>query len=257
MTNVSSTPKKVWLRRRLFQIGVQVLQGEGWAVEKIQGIGKASVRRITKGTAKRVVAIRTTQDQYISFPRNAQDKAWVTLSDVDAVVAVSVDDVSSPKVALVHMVEGEEMRDRFDRAYQARLAAGHSIPVGRGVWVPLYLPDEPIPPAHVGGGAGLVNPPLARVPIELPAPRAPGRYGPGSDRLGNLPISRASQHPPALREVGRRGSLDTTRDFIDGHNLEGSDELGDAESLTIAEAKRRLALSLGVDSANIKITVEA
>lgn len=39
--------------------------------------------------------------------------------------------------------------------------------------------------------------------------------------------------------------------------IESEDLDGEREPLTIWEAKRRLALSLGVNSSNIKITVEA
>ncbi len=214
MTNVFGNPKKVSMRSRLFQIGVEALEREDWTVERIPGVGKSSVRRITKGDKSRVVSIRTTQDTYIAFPRNKDDSGWVTLSDVDVVVAVSVDDGDDPKVALVHMIDGDEMRDRFDRAYAARLGAGHSIPLGRGVWLPLYIPEAADPPSQVGGGAGLNNAPLARIPLK---------------------------------------PKDADADAI----LEPAEADGDDKPLTIVEAKRRLALSFGVDPSNVKITVEA
>jgi hypothetical protein len=47
------------------------------------------------------VSIRTTQNQWIAFPRRLDNKGWGTLSDVDVVLAVSVDDVEQPK-APVH-----------------------------------------------------------------------------------------------------------------------------------------------------------
>lgn len=215
MTNVYSTPDKVETRNRLFEIGVEALQKDGWRVEKVQGAGKASVRRITKQGQSRIVSIRTTQDTYIAFPRTKNDQAWVTLSDVDAVVAVSVNDRENPKFALVHFIEGQDMRDRFDRAYAARKAAGHKIPLGRGVWLPLYIKDSNRVPAHVGGGAGLDNKPIAQVPLEatdlMPQPRS---------------------------EEAESGAE--------------SDQ-----PLTLAEAKRRLALTFGVDPSNIKIIVDA
>ena len=138
----------------------------------------------------------------------------MTLSDVNAVVAVSVDDPADPKFALVHMIDGGEMRDRFDRAYAARIGARHSIPLGRGVWLRLYIPDAADPPTHVGCGAGLDNAPLARIPLK---------------------------------------SEDGDADAIP----EPAKADGDDKPLTIVEAKRRLALSLGVDPSNIRITVEA
>jgi hypothetical protein len=234
MTNVSGTPDKVRLRKLLFQIGVKALEKEGWHVERIPKAGKSSVRRITKGRESRRVAIRTTQDTYISFPRNAQDSEWVTLSDVDTVVAVSVDEPSAPRFAKVHLIDGDDMRDRFDRAYAARLAADHSIPAGRGVWVPLYVDDATSPPSHVGGGAGKVNPPIAVVPLPTGAQLAAD--GEGKTREAN-----------GGSGGGRSG----------GKKAATSDADGDDLSLTIAQAKRGLARHLGVDPSSIRITVEA
>src|SRR5712664_1558441 len=99
MTNVNLTPEKGSLRDTLFQFGIETLQQHGWSVERIPGIGKSSVRRITKGGKNRKVSIRTSQDTWIAFPRNKKDNGWATLSDVDLVLAVSVDDGHNPKFA--------------------------------------------------------------------------------------------------------------------------------------------------------------
>ena len=225
MTNVFGKPGKAPLRRLLFQIGIEALEKEGWRVERIPRAGKSSVRRITKGKESLRVAIRTTQDTYISFPRNADDSAWVTLGEVDKVVAVSVDEPTKPKFAQVHLIDGDDMRKRFDRAYAARLAADHSIPVGRGVWVPLYIEDAPSPPSHVGGGAGLVNRAIAKVPLEA-AVRSAASSGPGAPATPRVPDAAGS---------------------------------GDRETppLTIAQAKLGLARHFGVEPSSIRITVEA
>lgn len=216
MTNVFGSPDKGSMKSRLFSIGVEALEGAGWKVERVPGSGKSSVRRITKGGVSKVVSIRTTQDTWIAFPRLDGDKGWRTLDDVDAVVPVSVDDRLNPKFAKVHIVDGAEMRDRFNRAYTARKRAGHSIPIGRGVWVSLYHPESQDPVSHVGAGAGLKFPPIATVPL-------------------------ASDVIAAVRQAA--SEQDTSPE-------------GDGP-LTIAEAKRRLALTLGVDPSAIKITVEA
>lgn len=209
MTNVYSTPEKVARKERLFEVGLNTLQKEGWDVERIPGLGKSSVRRITKGGKSRTVSIRTSQDTWIAFPRNEKDDGWETLSDVDVVLAVSVDNKEKPKFALVHMFEADEVRQRFDRAYGARIAAGYAIPLGRGVWVSLYYPEASDPVTHVGAGAGLDHPPIARIPLET----------------------------------------EKSYSFV-------SAAAGDDRPLSISEAKRRLAMSLGVDPSSIKITVE-
>jgi len=217
MTNIYRVPEKKPMRDRLFEIGLETLHKQGWKVERIPGIGKSSVRRITKSGTSRSVSIRTSQDTFIAFPRDKANRGWATLSEVDAVLAVSVDDRDSPRFAQVHMIDAEEMRKRFDRAFAARKAAGHKIPLGRGIWIPLYYPDSTHPVSHVGGGAGLDHPPIAREPLGAE----------GSNFHGTA-------------ETGGRSNNDEPN-----------------EPLTIAEAKRRLALTLGVDPASIKITVEA
>ena len=107
--------------------------------------------------------------------------------------------------------------------YAARLKAGHTIPLGRGVWVPLYITDSDKTPSHVGGGAGLVHPAIKRVPLNLQEP----------DR---------SAHPQASD--------------LNEHSLVANQGIAEAP-LTIPEAKRRLGLTLGVDPSHIRITVEA
>ncbi len=212
MTNIFGDSEKVAIKTQLFAAGIKALERAGYKVERIQGSGKSSVRRISKGKESKVVSIRTTQDTWIAFPRTEHDKGWRTLDEVDLVVAASVDDRHNPKFAKVHMLDGDEMRDRFNRAYAARMRAGHSIPIGSGVWVSLYIPEGNEHVSHVGAGAGLKTPPIATIPL----------------------IDDVS---PAVEAVA---------------GVENN-----FEPLSIPDAKRRLALTLGVEPENIKITVDA
>ena len=129
MTNVYGSEEKVNRERTGFskqasrRLKSRVIRLSGYRVREV-----ASLRKITKDGKEQLVSIRTTQDTWIAFPRDKSNTRWVTLSDVDAVVAVSVDDPHDPKFANVHMIDGNEMRFRFDRAYAARLKAGHTIP---------------------------------------------------------------------------------------------------------------------------------
>lgn len=212
MTNVYKTPQKAKLKRRLFEIGVQALKDAGYRVGRAGG--GSSVRQITKdGEKPKLVSIRTTQDRAIAFPPK-KGGGWRTLDDMDMVIAVSVDDRETPRYAWVHFLDGDDMRDRFNRTYQARKAAGLKMPNGRGVWLSLYKEEASDEPRRVGAGAGLVNPKVAVVPL---------------DKNGGGP----PPTPPASRPSEQ------------------------ADRLTIAEAKRRLAASLGVDESSIKISVEA
>ena len=220
MTNIFKTPEKHDRKKRLFQIGIETLQREGWTVTK-EKLGKSSVRRITKNGESKLVSIRTTQDQWIAFPPKPKDKGWITLDDVDVVLAVSVDANDPPREALVHWLPGDEMRKRFDLALKARRGANRVQPQRRGVWIPLYeREDASENVSYVGGGAGLDHPPIARVPMN----------GGGS-----------TPPPTGADEV------------VD----DDQDEFEESDLLTIAEAKRRLALTLGVPESSIKIMVEA
>ncbi|MGO8975281.1 MAG: hypothetical protein ACLQNV_17360 [Steroidobacteraceae bacterium] len=215
MTNIFKTPEKAAMRVELFQNAVEALEKQGWTVERIPREGKSSVRRITKDGVTKTVSIRTTQDKWIAFPRNNKNDGWATLRDVDYVVAASVDDRDNPRFAQIHMIEGDEMRARFDRAYAARKAAGFVMPEGRGIWVSLYEKESNDPVSHVGAGAGLAHPPIARVPL-----------------------------------TGEKGAKA-------GKEMDALDVEMEEAPLTIAEAKRRLALSLGVNETDIKITINS
>ncbi len=214
MGNIFASPEKATIKTQLFQAGVKALEQEGWKVERIPKVGKSSIRRIVKGNESKVATIRTTQDTYIAFPRDAEDKEWLTLAMADMVVAVSVNDQANPKLAQVHFIDGDEMRDRFDRSRDARVKAGHSILPGQGMWLGLYEEEQSQPPSLVGAGAGLKHPPVARYPL--------------AKTNADLPSPPESTEPPPMTN----------------------------HPLSISEARRRLAETLGVSPDNVKITIE-
>lgn len=221
MTDVSKTPEKKRIRRALVAAALETLERQGWKVARVKGGGKGRLRRITKNGKSQLAAIRTSQDGWLGIPRTDDDASWVTLSEVDVVVVSAVDDPTSPKFALVHIFDATELRERFDRAYAARREAGHSLPVGRGVWVSLYHEESTDPVNRVGAGIGLLRKPVATVPLDKEA------------AAGAQP----ARVPTATAAAG-----------------EDDDSF---EPLTIAQAKARLARTLGVDPGNVKITVEA
>jgi hypothetical protein len=214
MTNIWGTSGKKDLRDKLFQAAIEALGDAGWKVETIRRSGKSSVRQITKGKTVKKVTIRTSQDTWIAFPRNNKNDGWATLEDVDYVVASTVDSYRNPRFAHVHMIDADEMRERFDRTYAARKAAQYTLPHGRGIWVSLYDEESNNPVTLVGAGAGLAHPPIKRVPL-----------------------------------TGQNSSAPSTLDKVATRDTEPK------EPLSISEAKRRLALSLGVDESNITITI--
>ena len=221
MPNINANRSVVEKRKRLFEIGIEALEKEGWRVEKVPGAGKPSLRRIRKEGKTTLISIRTTQDTWIAFPRDQQDEGWTTLSDVDLVLAVSVDDKEKPRYGQAHLIDGKEMRERFDRAYKARLAAGHAVSLGSGsMWVSLYHEHEAAtdPVNWVGGGAGLTNPAIYRAPLERTKSEVLDEHDEPTD-------------------VVQPGAID--------------------DELTINEAKRRLALTFGIDPSSVKIVIEA
>jgi hypothetical protein len=220
MTNVSGTPEKMAIRRALRKTAEGALRAKGYSVERVTGGGKSSLRRITKDGSSKIVTIRTTQDCWIAFPRNKKNNGWKTLEEVDFVIAASVDNRDKPHFAKIHMIPGDEMRERFDRAYEARKAAGYTLPRGRGVWVSLYEQEANDPVNRVGAGAGLKHRPIAELPLIL-------------ERAG-----------------------ENDEDDEDG-DIEQDGAASSEPPLTIAEAKRRLALSLGVNVDDIKITISS
>jgi len=208
--------RKKPMRTLLFRIAVMALEELGWKVEPLRRSGKSSVRQITKGKTVKTVSIRTSRDTWIAFPRNEKDNGWKTLADVDYVVASTVDSFKNPRFAHVHMIEGDEMRARFDRAYAARKKADYSMELGRGIWISLYDEESNNPVTLVGAGAGLAHDAIKKVPLT------------GNDaNTSAVPEKRANQ------------DTETT------------------EALSIPEAKRRLALSLGVPESNITITISS
>lgn len=215
MANVTKTPEKKRIRRALVAAAEETLRKEGWKVARVKGHGKSRVRRISKNGQSYLALIKTSQDRLLAIPRNPDDTGWLTLDDVDLVIAAVVDDPANPKVAWVHRFDAADLQRRFDAAYQARLKAGHSIPVGRGLWLALYDDETRSAVQAVGAGAGSASPPIARVPL---------------DDASSVEVVNGGMPP---------GDYD-----------------GFAP-LTIPEAKARLARTLGVDPASIKITVEA
>lgn len=224
MTNVSGTPRKRATRKGLFAFGVESLQRDGWTVSRVPRGGKASLREISRGGEKRRVSIRTSQDAWIAFPRKSDGSGWVTLDDVDFVLAVSVDDRHNPTFARAHMIPGDEARARYDRAYAARQKAGHTLPNGRGIWLSLYDHEADEPVSHVGAGMGLDFPPIQTLDLQMSALPA------GADDVDDE-VADEEDEPEAVPPVTEA-------------------------PLSIPEAKRRLAATLGVPETAIKISIE-
>lgn len=219
MTNVYKEPRKLNTKQRLFSIGLETLTNEGYTLGRIKGTGY-SVRSARKGNKTLRVTIRTSQNQWFAFPRTADDKGWLSLDDADLVVVITTD--GEKRNGIPFIFPADEVRRRFDALYAARIAAGHSIPVQRGVWLSLFTEDTGTSPIYTEGGIGNIR-----------------EYRRDAQPLGTVDDAdlEADEDPTAETAAPPSGPSD------DG-------------PLTIPEAKRRLALTFGVDPSAIKITVE-
>lgn len=226
MTNVSA-PGKVAVRNFLRTRAIEELKKLGYRVERIPRAGKGSLRRLVKDGVTKTVTIRTSQDTWIAFPRNAEDTGWSTLEDADLVVAASLTAKDSDR-ANIHLFDADDIRARFDRALTARQEANHVIPPERGIWISLYQKEARDPVSMVGAGAGLDRKSLLaeNIPVEVS----------GSDLGGEAEDAQVPPTPPPRAAAAAPSSFE--------------------EPLTIPEAKRRLAITFGVDPSAIKITVE-
>lgn len=136
----------------------------------------------------------------MAFPRDKSDSERTTLSEVDAVVALSVYYKENTRFAQVLILDDDDMRVRFDRAYAERRKAVYQIRVGRGVWGSLYHLEGNDPVTHVGACAGRENSPIARVPLDdmVPAPAALAHH---------VKADEDKEAPLTIAEVKRRLAL--------------------------------------------------
>jgi hypothetical protein len=228
MTNIYATPEKIQYAKRLFEIGVEYLESEGFEVMRVPRSGKKSLRRVKKGREEYNVAIRTSQDQWFAFPRD-DDGNWLGMDDVDVrrviVVALNTRDEGKEKIALVHDFSADEVRKRLNKNFDARYAVNPNFDTSHGNWISLYTEEAKEPTSLVGAGIGIKFPPVARIPL----------LGETPDEVDEDDLAEAADltHEPAATQFR----------VEDG-------------PLTIPEAKRRLALTFGVDPSAIKITVE-
>ncbi|MCY1367481.1 hypothetical protein D9M69_544180 [compost metagenome] len=122
------------------------------------------------------------------------------------------------------MIPADDARARYERAYEARKVAGHTLPVGRGLWLSLYNKEAPDPVSYVGAGMGLDYPAIA------------------------------------TRDLAKEGFPQEGEDVDDEVSDDETETSPAAPAseipLTIPEAKRRLSESLGVPISAIKITIE-
>jgi hypothetical protein len=124
---------------------------QGYALERVPGRGMSNIWNVTKDGETRMASIRTTRDRYIAFPPLEGGTKWKTLDDVDLVVVATVDSKDGPEKVEVYLFPADDVRQRFNAHYAARLNEGQSIKDNFGMWVGLDRDDRGIA-ASVGTG---------------------------------------------------------------------------------------------------------
>jgi hypothetical protein len=210
----------------MVEAGKRGAEAAGYKLDRVPGRGLSNVWTITKSGKSQRASIRTTRDRWFAFPPLEGGKKWKTLDDVDVVIVAAVDDRHEPENVEVYIFPATEVRERFDAAFAARIAAGQTVRNNFGMWVRLDQDARNIP-ASVGSGIIDKYKAVAVFPI------------------ADLLTDSGDAEGMALEEVA-----DAEVDAVDG-------ALDNDPPLTINEAKRRLALAFGVKPENVKITVEA
>ncbi|PLU58144.1 hypothetical protein BMJ23_06670 [Sinorhizobium medicae] len=186
------------------------------------------MRRAKRGKEEFNVAIRTSQDQWFAFPRDDASGRWLGMDDVNVerviVVALNTREEGKEKKGLVHDFPADEVRKRLNRNFEARRKANPDVDISHGNWISLYHEEASDPVSLVAAGIGLKYEPVDRVPL----------FASASDEVEDEDLAEADSSIPAVSAAASP---------VD-------------EALTIPEAKRRLALTFGVDPSAIKITVE-
>jgi len=179
------------------------LEDDGYEISRVPGRGLSNVWSTEKAGKTQLAAIRTSRDRWFAFLPVDGGKKWKTLDRVDLVVLAVVDDKDDPKNIEVYVFPANEVRRRFNDAYQARIKAGHSVPDSHGMWVAL-APDNRGLPSSVGaglGGEGGVHKPIAIYPIEAilaAVPLTPGAATPDEDQED---IEQPAVQPTTIAEV--------------------------------------------------------
>ena len=127
------------------------MMAKGYALERVPGRGMSNVWNVTKDGETRIASIRTTRDRYIAFPPLEGGAKWKTLDDVELVVVATVDSKDAPERVEVYLFPADDVRQRFNAHYAARLKEGQSIKDNFGMWVGLDRDDRGIA-ASVGTG---------------------------------------------------------------------------------------------------------
>ncbi len=137
----------------------------GYTLVRQPGRGLSNVWRLEKDGRSQVASIRTTRDRWVAFEPLAEGTKWKTLDDVELVLVAAVDDRHDPQNIDIYLFPADQVRQRFDASYKARIAAQHTVRENYGMWVKLDAGDATIP-SQIGAGLAAEYSPIARFSLD-------------------------------------------------------------------------------------------
>ena len=141
-------------------------KNHGWKMSRRPGRGLSNTWLMEKDGQTFTASIRTSQDRWLAFPPLNAGQKWKTLDDVQKVIVATVDNPQDPDLIEVYLFEQPEVRARFDKAYQARKAAGHLIKDNFGFWVNLDTDNRRDATYNTGAGLADIHQPISRLEID-------------------------------------------------------------------------------------------
>lgn len=165
MTNQFTTMSESRKWSILAGAATRALAEAGLTPQRIPGRGRSNTWEVDEDGQPKRVSIRTTKNRWFAFQPLEKGTKWKTLDDVNIVIVAAVDDREDPRTVEVYRFDAEEVRERFDASYAARIEAGRTVRDEFGMWVNLDEGSRGRPDS-VGAGLATVYPPIATFPLE-------------------------------------------------------------------------------------------
>lgn len=151
--------------RLMVRAALEGARQSGYDMKRQPGRGLSNTYEMTKDGVTKVASVRTTRDRWIAFPPLDGGTRWKTLDDADLVLVSAVDDRLNPQNVEVYLFPADEVRERFDASYAARIESGHVVREDYGMWVLLDAGDPGVV-SQVGSGLAEKYPPIAHFTID-------------------------------------------------------------------------------------------
>ena len=217
--------KKNDLKPYLLDCAKKALECDGWRLTR----DSSSIYKLSRNQESKILAIRTTQNELVGFNRSETKDGWQTLdfgredepSKVEDVVFVSID--KERTLIRVHKIPVKDVREHFDKAFKIReeKASQEGKTPPKLLFLPLYKPEIKGKPKTTGWGLGL-------------------------------------EEDTLIKEFDFKTSETAGDEHNSAHHVQSihpSQNVPNEPGLTISEAKKRLAESLGVEPDCIKISI--